>query len=100
MQQNLYELRSLGKVLEEAGVLSESVSKLEAIQSDDGTTLKEELLGSDVVYSWRLGIFEYENSLTFATIWGAAHMVPYTRPSRAPHLFSSFVNGRRLSYTT
>ncbi|CAL5206076.1 unnamed protein product [Lathyrus oleraceus] len=43
---------------------------------------------------------EYGNLLTFATVRGAAHMVPYAQPSRALHLFSSFVNGRRLPNTT
>ncbi|KAK6114997.1 hypothetical protein DH2020_007266 [Rehmannia glutinosa] len=33
---------------------------------------------------------EYGNMLTFATVRGAAHMVPYAQPSRALHLFSSF----------
>ncbi|KAK6115008.1 hypothetical protein DH2020_007277 [Rehmannia glutinosa] len=32
---------------------------------------------------------EYGNMLTFATVRGAAHMVPYAQPSRALHLFSS-----------
>lgn len=43
---------------------------------------------------------EYGNLLTFATVRGAAHMVPYAQPSRALHLFSSFVRGRRLPNTT
>ncbi|CAI8585897.1 unnamed protein product [Vicia faba] len=43
---------------------------------------------------------EYGNLLTFATVRGAAHMVPYAQPSRALHLFSNFVNGRRLPNTT
>ncbi|GAV58828.1 Peptidase_S10 domain-containing protein [Cephalotus follicularis] len=43
---------------------------------------------------------EYGNLLTFATVRGAAHMVPYSQPSRALHLFSSFVRGRRLPNTT
>ncbi|KAJ4838052.1 Serine carboxypeptidase-like 42, partial [Turnera subulata] len=43
---------------------------------------------------------EYGNMLTFATVRGAAHMVPYSQPSRALHLFSSFVRGRRLPNTT
>lgn len=43
---------------------------------------------------------EYGNLLTFATVRGAAHMVPYTQPSRALHLFSSFIRGRRLPSTT
>ncbi|CAE5980325.1 unnamed protein product [Arabidopsis arenosa] len=41
-------------------------------------------------------VTEYGNLLTFATVRGAAHMVPYSQPSRALHLFSSFVSGRRL----
>ncbi|KAK3043811.1 hypothetical protein RJ639_000510 [Escallonia herrerae] len=43
---------------------------------------------------------EYGNLLTFATVRGAAHMVPYAQPSRALHLFSSFVRGQRLPNTT
>lgn len=43
---------------------------------------------------------EYGHKLTFATVRGAAHMVPYAQPSRALHLFSSFVHGRRLPNTT
>ncbi|KAL5075584.1 hypothetical protein RYX36_014568 [Vicia faba] len=45
-------------------------------------------------------VTEYGNSLTFATVRGSGHMVPYTQPSKALHLFSSFVSGRRLSNTT
>ncbi|GAY39852.1 hypothetical protein CUMW_047580 [Citrus unshiu] len=43
---------------------------------------------------------EYGNILTFVTVRGAAHMVPYAQPSRALHLFSSFVHGRRLPNNT
>ncbi|XP_022154448.1 serine carboxypeptidase-like 42 [Momordica charantia] len=43
---------------------------------------------------------EYGNLLTFATVRGAAHMVPYAQPARALHLFSSFVHGRRLPNST
>ncbi|XP_023554626.1 serine carboxypeptidase-like 42 [Cucurbita pepo subsp. pepo] len=43
---------------------------------------------------------EYGNILTFATVRGASHMVPYAQPSRSLHLFSSFVRGRRLPNTT
>ncbi|KAL8241972.1 hypothetical protein R6Q59_012274 [Mikania micrantha] len=39
---------------------------------------------------------EYGNLLTFATVRGAGHMVPYAQPSRALDLFSSFVLGSRL----
>ncbi|WVZ21500.1 hypothetical protein V8G54_008822 [Vigna mungo] len=45
-------------------------------------------------------VTEYGNLLTFATVRGAAHMVPFAQPSRALHLFSSFVHGRRLPNTT
>ncbi|KAJ1411096.1 Peptidase S10, serine carboxypeptidase [Sesbania bispinosa] len=45
-------------------------------------------------------VTEYGNLLTFATVRGAAHMVPYAQPSRALHLFSSFVRGRRLPNAT
>ncbi|XP_042512928.1 serine carboxypeptidase-like 42 isoform X2 [Macadamia integrifolia] len=43
---------------------------------------------------------EYGKLLTFATVRGAAHMVPYAQPGRALHLFDSFVHGRRLPNTT
>ncbi|CAA7024436.1 unnamed protein product [Microthlaspi erraticum] len=43
-------------------------------------------------------VTEYGNLLTFATVRGAAHMVPYAQPSRALHLFTSFVLGRRLPH--
>ncbi|KAM0018403.1 putative carboxypeptidase D [Helianthus debilis subsp. tardiflorus] len=45
-------------------------------------------------------VTEYGNLLTFATVRGAAHMVPYAQPSRALHLFSSFVRGSRLPNNT
>ncbi|XP_022766311.1 serine carboxypeptidase-like 42 isoform X2 [Durio zibethinus] len=45
-------------------------------------------------------VTEYGNLLTFATVRGAAHMVPYAQPSRALHLFTSFVRGRRLPNNT
>ncbi|XAR53086.1 Carboxypeptidase D [Bertholletia excelsa] len=49
------------------------------------------------VGGWRT---EYGNLLTFATVRGAAHMVPYSQPSRALHLFTCFVKGRGLPNTT
>ncbi|KAK2416930.1 serine carboxypeptidase [Trifolium repens] len=45
-------------------------------------------------------VTEYGNLLTFATVRGAGHMVPYAQPSRALHLFSSFVLNKRLPNTT
>ncbi|RID44133.1 hypothetical protein BRARA_I00948 [Brassica rapa] len=45
-------------------------------------------------------VTEYGKILTFATVRGAAHMVPYAQPSRALHIFSSFVRGRRLPNST
>ncbi|KAG0468544.1 hypothetical protein HPP92_017872 [Vanilla planifolia] len=45
-------------------------------------------------------VIEYGNMLTFATVRGAAHMVPYAQPNRALTLFKSFVNGRRLTSTS
>ncbi|KAE9608919.1 hypothetical protein Lal_00020378 [Lupinus albus] len=45
-------------------------------------------------------VIEYGNILTFATVRGAAHMVPYAQPSRSLHLFSDFVLGRRLPNAT
>lgn len=43
---------------------------------------------------------EYGSLLTFATVRGAAHMVPYSQPERALLLFKSFVSGRSLPNTT
>ncbi|KAJ6817183.1 serine carboxypeptidase-like 42 [Iris pallida] len=43
---------------------------------------------------------EYGNLLTFATVRGAAHMVPYAQPARALTLFKSFIAGQRLPNTT
>ncbi|KAL9282038.1 Serine carboxypeptidase-like 41 [Arabidopsis thaliana] len=43
---------------------------------------------------------EYGNLLTFATVRGAAHAVAYTQPSRALHLFSTFLRGQRLPNKT
>ncbi|TVU51306.1 hypothetical protein EJB05_02720 [Eragrostis curvula] len=50
-----------------------------------------------VVGGW---VTEYGNLLTFATVRGGAHMVPFSQPDRALGLFSSFVNGQRLPNTT
>ncbi|KAL6504493.1 hypothetical protein OROGR_026416 [Orobanche gracilis] len=43
---------------------------------------------------------EYGKLLTFITVKGAAHMVPYSQPSKALHFFTSFVRGRTLPNTT
>ncbi|KAM3311787.1 hypothetical protein ACQJBY_032038 [Aegilops geniculata] len=43
---------------------------------------------------------EYGNFLTFATVRGASHMVPFAQPDRALGLFRSFVLGQRLPNTT
>ncbi|KAG7536875.1 Peptidase S10 serine carboxypeptidase [Arabidopsis suecica] len=43
---------------------------------------------------------EYGNILTFATVRGAAHAVANTQPSRALHLFSTFLRGHRLPNKT
>ncbi|XP_047341876.1 serine carboxypeptidase-like 42 [Impatiens glandulifera] len=45
-------------------------------------------------------VTEYGKLLTFATVRGAAHMVPYAQPSRALHLFSSVVRGHSLPNST
>lgn len=38
----------------------------------------------------------YKKGLTFASVRGAGHMVPYTQPERAFYLFSQFVHGKPL----
>ncbi|XP_074590746.1 serine carboxypeptidase-like 42 [Curcuma longa] len=45
-------------------------------------------------------VTEYGKLLTFATVRGAAHMVPYAQPARALRLFTSFVHGQRLPNST
>ncbi|EEE51848.1 hypothetical protein OsJ_33355 [Oryza sativa Japonica Group] len=45
-------------------------------------------------------VTEYGNILTFATVRGASHMVPFAQPDRALGLFQSFALGRRLPNTT
>ncbi|KAI5079758.1 hypothetical protein GOP47_0005237 [Adiantum capillus-veneris] len=39
----------------------------------------------------------YGKNLTFATVRGAAHMVPYSQPSRALTLFTSFLASKNLA---
>ncbi|CAF2241213.1 BnaA08g12060D [Brassica napus] len=51
----------------------------------------------DQVGGW---VTEYGKLLTFATVRGAAHRVPYAQPARALHMFSCFVRGRRLPNNT
>lgn len=43
---------------------------------------------------------EYGKFLTFATVRGASHMVPFTQPDRALGLFRSIILGQRLPNTT
>ncbi|KAK1267012.1 Serine carboxypeptidase-like 42 [Acorus gramineus] len=52
---------------------------------------------SGQVGGWTTG---YGNILTFATVRGAAHMVPYAQPARALGLFHSIINGRPLPNVT
>ncbi|CAN6475723.1 unnamed protein product [Victoria cruziana] len=53
-------------------------------------------------YKGQVGGFatEYGNLLTFATVRGAAHMVPFAQPARALALFKAFVSNKRLPNTT
>ncbi|RWW00328.1 hypothetical protein BHE74_00033351 [Ensete ventricosum] len=51
----------------------------------------------DKVGGW---VTEYGKLLTFATVRGASHMVPYAQPGRALRLFTSFVHGQRLPNST
>ncbi|CAH8357081.1 unnamed protein product [Eruca vesicaria subsp. sativa] len=51
----------------------------------------------DQVGGW---VTEFGELLTFATVRGAAHTVPYGQPGRALHMFSSIVRGRRLPNNT
>jgi carboxypeptidase C (cathepsin A) len=39
---------------------------------------------------------EYAGNLTYATVKGAGHMVPGTRPAQGWALFDALVNGRAL----
>ncbi|RCV37868.1 hypothetical protein SETIT_8G097000v2 [Setaria italica] len=45
-------------------------------------------------------VTEYGNFLTFATVRGASHMVPFAQPDRALGLFRSIILGQRLPNTT
>ena len=66
-------------------------------------------LGFDVKTSWQpwyikdegykqvAGYYvEYEAGLTYATVKGAGHMVPQTRPEEALELFKRFIDGGSL----
>ncbi|URE32817.1 Serine carboxypeptidase [Musa troglodytarum] len=57
---------------------------------------------SNWFYKGQVGgwVTEYGNLLTFATVRGASHMVPYAQPGRALRLFASFVHGQRLPNST
>ncbi|CAI9103958.1 OLC1v1002557C1 [Oldenlandia corymbosa var. corymbosa] len=48
----------------------------------------------DQVGGWQI---KYGDYLTFATVRGAGHMVPYSQPARALELFGSFVRGKILA---
>jgi serine carboxypeptidase-like clade 2 len=39
---------------------------------------------------------DFEEGITFSSVRGAGHMVPYTQPERAFHLFSSWVHEQPL----
>ena len=54
------------------------------------------------VFDFKVGgwVTEYGNFLTFATVRGASHMVPFAQPDRALGLFRSIVLGKRLPNTT
>lgn len=41
-------------------------------------------------------VVEYAQGLTFATVRGAGHMVPYVQPARAAKLARSFLEGKPL----
>jgi len=72
-----------------------------------GTRNWVEALGLEVTERWRpwtssldgqvAGWTEaFTNGLTFATVRGAGHMVPYTQPQRAFDLISKFLKGQPL----
>ena len=42
------------------------------------------------------GYVEEYGGLTFSTVRNAGHMVPYTQPERAYHLFSHWIHGKEL----
>lgn len=49
--------------------------------------------GTGQVGGWTV---RYKKGLTFASVRGAGHMVPYTQPERAFYMFSRFVHGKPL----
>mmetsp|Transcript_30867 Transcript_30867/g.55249 ORF Transcript_30867/g.55249 Transcript_30867/m.55249 type:complete len:524 (-) Transcript_30867:216-1787(-) len=80
---------------------------IDAILPLVGTRNWVEALGLEVTERWRpwtssldgqvAGWTEaFTNGLTFATVRGAGHMVPYTQPQRAFDLISKFLKGQPL----
>jgi len=79
---------------------------VDAIVPVTGTRRWIKSLGLDVEESWRpwsikgqvggyVEVYD-RDSLTFATVREAGHMVPYTQPERAFHLFKSWISGSHL----
>lgn len=79
---------------------------MDAIVPVTGTRAWVHGLGLEVHEAWRswksstrqVGgwTVKYEKGLTFASVRGAGHMVPYTQPERALYLFNAFINHQRL----
>jgi serine carboxypeptidase-like clade 2 len=75
---------------------------IDAIVPVTGTRTWLNMLPLNVTESWRPwtvdnqvgGYVTVYDKLTFSTVRGAGHMVPYTQPARALHLFESFINNK------
>lgn len=77
---------------------------VDAIVPVTGTRTWLNLLPLNITEAWRPwtvdnqvgGYVTKYDKLTFSTVRGAGHMVPYTQPARALHLFQSFINNTPL----
>lgn len=77
---------------------------IDAIVPVAGTRVWINTLPLNITEVWRPWTFENQvggyvtvyDKLTFSTVRGAGHMVPYTQPARALHLFQSFINNKPL----
>jgi serine carboxypeptidase-like clade 2 len=85
-------------------VRDEHAGDVDAIVPIVGTRRWIATLKMDIIKAWRpwfvgqqvSGYVEVYDGLTLATVRDAGHMVPYTQPARALHLFESFIFGLEL----
>lgn len=53
-----------------------------------------QLTGMLMVHTQTAGFITRYDGFSFSTIRNAGHMVPYMQPSRAFHMFDSYINGK------